>query len=83
MYGIEIDERSQPIAAHGKDNLYALVVGNEDVGLSSCVASACDKLLEIPQASGDSLNVAIAASIGMHVLGSHALLTHDGLASCP
>lgn len=82
MYGIEIDERSQPISTHGKDNNFALVVGNEDIGLSSQVAWACDNLAEIPQASGDSLNVAVAASIAMHALGSQAQLTNDGLASC-
>lgn len=83
MYGIEIDERSRPVSAHGKDRQYALVVGNEDVGLSNRVATACDALAQIPQASGDSLNVAVAAAIGMHALGSHVALQHDGLASCP
>lgn len=83
LYGIEIDDRSRPISAHDNGRQYALVMGNEDVGLSPQASAACDVLLEIPQASGDSLNVAVAASISMQVLGSKTEFQHDGLAACP
>ncbi len=47
----------------------ALVVGNEGQGLSAEVAAACDARVAIPMAAdAESLNVAVAAGILLHVL---------------
>ena len=44
----------------------ALVFGNEHSGMREAVRRACDELVRIPLAEGmDSLNVAVAASIGL------------------
>lgn len=46
------------------DKPYAIVMGNEGAGVSSLVASKCDKSLYIPMSDKcESLNVAIATSI--------------------
>jgi RNA methyltransferase, TrmH family len=47
----------------------ALAVGNEGQGLSDELRAACDAFVAIPMADGaESLNVAVAAGILMHVL---------------
>ena len=47
----------------------ALAVGNEGQGLSDDLRAACDGFVAIPMADGaESLNVAVAAGILMHVL---------------
>ncbi len=47
----------------------ALAVGNEGQGLSEELRSACDAVVAIPMAEGaESLNVAVAAGILLHVL---------------
>jgi tRNA G18 (ribose-2'-O)-methylase SpoU len=83
VYGIEIGDDAQPIAPHGRDRNWAAVMGNEDVGLSRNVATACDHVMYIPQAHGDSLNVGHAAAIAMFELGRQSpKLEHDSLATC-
>ena len=47
----------------------ALAVGNEGQGLSAELRAACDAVVAIPMAPGaESLNVAVAAGILMHLL---------------
>jgi len=83
VYGIEIGEDAKAIAPHGANRNWAAVMGNEDVGLSSHVGSACDQMIYIPQAHGDSLNVGHAAAIAMFELGRETPTPdHDGLAAC-
>ena len=83
VYGIEIGDNAKPIAPHGRDRKWAAVMGNEDVGLSKKVATACDHIVYIPQAHGDSLNVGHASAIAMFELGRECpKLEHDGLAAC-
>lgn len=83
VYGIEIGDEAKPIAPHGSDRNWAAVMGNEDVGLSTRVASACDQIVFIPQVHGDSLNVGHAAAIAMFELGRDCPpKEHDGLAAC-
>jgi tRNA G18 (ribose-2'-O)-methylase SpoU/glycosyltransferase involved in cell wall biosynthesis len=92
VYGIEINERAVPLEHHAdhdgvNDGKWAMVMGNEDAGLSVEVEAACDKILYIPQAHGDSLNVGHAAAIAMYELGkgslSQPLVSHDGRGACP
>ncbi len=65
--------------ASGKDDVFqinwpdrcALVAGNESSGIRHGVAKACDELVRIPLASElDSLNVAVAAGIGLFQVAS-------------
>lgn len=56
------------LAPHGHD-AWALVVGNEERGISQEVLAACDVQVCVPQKRGASLNVAHAASICIHKLG--------------
>ena len=82
-YGIEIGPQAKPIAPHGKDRSWAAVMGNEDEGLSTSVGEACDHIVFIPQAHGDSLNVGHAAAIAMFELGRESPAPlHDGRAAC-
>jgi tRNA G18 (ribose-2'-O)-methylase SpoU/glycosyltransferase involved in cell wall biosynthesis len=83
VYGIEIGDTAKAIGPHGSDRNWAAVMGNEDIGLSAAVASACDQIVFIPQAHGDSLNVGHAAAIAMFELGRDGPpKEHDGLAAC-
>jgi RNA methyltransferase, TrmH family len=43
-----------------------LLLGGERAGLEPEVASRCDELRSIPQAAGDSLNVAMAATVALY-----------------
>ena len=90
VYGIEINERAVPLQHHvdqdgHNDGKWAMVMGNEDAGLSAEVEAVCDKTLFIPQAHGDSLNVGHAAAIAMYELGKGSPLPpcHDGCGACP
>lgn len=83
VYGIEIGDEAKPVGPHGKDLNWAAVMGNEDLGLSTQVAHSCDRIVFIPQATGDSLNVGHAAAIAMFELGRDGpKVEHDGLAAC-
>ena len=83
VYGVEIGERANPVTPHGPNRNWAAAMGNEDAGLSEQVASACDRIVFVPQAHGDSLNVAHAAAITMFELGRECPIPqHDGRAAC-
>jgi tRNA G18 (ribose-2'-O)-methylase SpoU len=84
VYGIEIGVHAKPITPHGANANWAAVMGNEDLGLSCRISSACHEIVYIPQAHGDSLNVGHAAAIAMFELGREGpkALYHDGLAAC-
>lgn len=92
VYGIEINERAVPLQHHtdndgNNDGNWAMVMGNEDAGLAAEIETVCDKILFIPQAHGDSLNVGHAAAIAMYALGKKSPLQptvcHDGRGACP
>jgi len=58
-------------------------MGNEDVGMSAEVRNACDCIVFVPQAHGNSLNVGHAAAITMFELGRETPVPqHDGSATC-
>ena len=82
VYGAELDETAVPVNAHGANPRWALVLGNEDEGVSPAVRRCCDQLVMIEQASGDSLNVGHAAAICLFELGRATLRTHDGTGAC-
>lgn len=83
VYGVEIGSDAKPVSPHGKDRNWAMVVCNEDKGMTSEVRSVCDNIVFIPQAHGDSLNVGHAAAITMFQLGyDNPTPTHDGCAEC-
>ncbi len=48
------------------------MLGNEGQGLSPEVQASCDGQVAVPMADLESLNVAVAGSILMHVLGPFA-----------
>ena len=53
-----------------KENI-ALVVGNEVEGVESDIAELCDVVVHIPMyGKKESLNVSVAAGIGMYVIKS-------------
>lgn len=85
VYGVEIGDTAVPVRPHdGPDRRnWAAVLGNEDTGLSVEVAAACDTIVFVPQAHGDSLNVGHAAAITIFELGRHGPIPeHDGCAAC-
>jgi TrmH family RNA methyltransferase len=45
---------------------FTLLLGGERAGLPAEVASQCDELRSIPQIAGDSLNVAMAATVALY-----------------
>lgn len=58
---------SEPVSAH-HDASWALVLGNEDRGISQEVARCCRSRVRVQQMRGASLNVAHAAAICMYEL---------------
>lgn len=59
----------EPVGRFRQPARLALAVGNEGQGLSAVLRDACDALVAIPMAPGaESLNVAVAAGILLHVL---------------
>jgi TrmH family RNA methyltransferase len=83
VYGVEIGDSAKPVRPHGKDRQWAAVMGNEDLGLTKAVGDACDHIVFIPQAHGDSLNVGHAAAITLFELGRDGPIPqHDGRAAC-
>lgn len=66
-------ERARPLAEVGgaaPGHPVALVLGNEEEGLSRSVLEACDAVVTIPGSGRvQSLNVAVSAAILMHALG--------------
>jgi len=83
VYGVEIGDNAVPVTPHGPNNNWAAVMGNEDAGLNPEIAKACDKIVFVPQAHGDSLNVGHAAAITMFELGREGpKIEHDGKAAC-
>lgn len=83
VYGVEIGNDAVPVAPHGPNNNWAAVMGNEDAGLNPDIGKACDKIVFVPQAHGDSLNVGHAAAITMFELGREGpKKEHDGKAAC-
>jgi TrmH family RNA methyltransferase len=83
VYGVEIGDSAKPVRPHGKDRRWAAVMGNEDLGLTKAVGEACDHIVFIPQAHGDSLNVGHAAAITLFELGRDGPIPqHDGRAAC-
>ena len=60
-----IDYRGRPVL---------LLMGNEQAGLTEGLASACDKLIRIPQEGrADSLNLAVATAVALYEIRRHAL----------
>ncbi len=56
-----------------------LVMGNEQQGLTDALASACSRLVRIPQAGGaDSLNLAVATGVMLYEVRRHALALREG-----
>lgn len=67
IFGAELEPDSVSLADIQVPRKWALIMGNEDQGLSKKVIKACDKTVKIDMAEGvKSLNVAIAASILIH-----------------
>ena len=84
VYGAEIGDGSVPVHEHGANDRWGLVMGNEDRGVSQEMRAACDELVMIPQASGDSFNVGHAAAMCLYELGKGTAATrkHDAKGAC-
>ncbi|MBL8576884.1 MAG: RNA methyltransferase [Mesorhizobium sp.] len=64
-----VDFRGKPVV---------LLMGNEQQGLTDELATACDRLLRIPQAGrADSLNLAVATGVMLFEVRRHALTLDD------
>ncbi|CAE8694864.1 unnamed protein product [Polarella glacialis] len=74
IYTAESDatEAVIPHLPHG-DRRWALVMGNEESGVSEQSRALSDHVVCVPQRGGASLNVANAASICLYELGRHML----------
>jgi len=74
IYGLEIHESSiklEDIKVSKNENI-ALVVGNEQEGLSEAVINLCDKLIYIPMlGKNHSMNVTSATAIALYNLKLH------------
>lgn len=83
VYGIEIGPEARPITPHGNRRNWAMVLGNEDAGMTHETRQVCHDIVFVPQAHGDSLNVGHAAAISLFELGRECPLPeHDGRAAC-
>ncbi len=73
IVGLEKTENSEQIAdsiKQVKDRDIALVVGNEVEGISEDILELCDLVVHIPMyGKKESLNVSVAAGIGMYEIG--------------
>ena len=79
IIGSILDSRAVPLSSLEPQSRYALVVGNEESGLSSFWIDACEKLITIPMSRGiDSLNVGVASGILIHHLQSYRIYGQDG-----
>ena len=71
VYAAHRGPASVPIAAIEAQEPWAVVLGNEDRGVSGEVVAACNAAFTIPVADGvDSLNVAVAAGVAFYALAS-------------
>jgi RNA methyltransferase, TrmH family len=69
-------ERGEPLARHRSDKPPALILGNEETGISSAALALCDDIVTIPGSGHvQSLNVAAAAAILLYALTSGGRLT--------
>ncbi len=69
---IAASPRGKPLASLARDQRpIALVLGNEETGLSPQVERAASELVAIPGGRVESLNVSVAAGILIHALLSH------------
>ncbi|HEV2370209.1 MAG TPA: RNA methyltransferase [Acidimicrobiales bacterium] len=67
------DPEAEPIVAPGPGRRVALVLGSEGPGLTEGARRKCRRRVRIAMAAGaDSLNVATAAAIALHVIRSSA-----------
>lgn len=67
--GLEQDDRSMNIANYAPPSKVALLLGEELAGVPAKLRDSCDAILEIPQfGTKDSLNVSVAAGIGLYSL---------------
>ena len=69
LVGLEQSDSSKPIMSLTADESVALVVGREVEGLDLVEQKLCDELYEIPmEGTKESLNVSVAAAIGLYQL---------------
>lgn len=71
IIGLEKNDRSVDIGSLEKDGDVALIVGNEVDGIEPEIQELCDVVAHIPMyGKKESLNVSIAAGVGMYVIGN-------------
>ncbi len=71
IIGLEKNDRSVDIGTLQIDTDVALIVGNEVDGITPDIQALCDIVAHIPMyGKKESLNVSIAAGIGMYTIGN-------------
>lgn len=71
IIGLEKNDRSVDIGTLQIDTDVALIVGNEVDGITPDIQALCDIVAHIPMyGKKESLNVSIAAGIGMYIIGN-------------
>ncbi|OLQ12099.1 putative TrmH family tRNA/rRNA methyltransferase YacO [Symbiodinium microadriaticum] len=67
------EDHPQTVGPHSLDGdaRWALVVGNEEKGISPDILARCSSKLRVPQVRGASLNVGHASAICLYELGRH------------
>lgn len=75
LFATVLDPGAEPLSAVSRPDRVALLLGNENVGLSSEWIDACERRVTIPMRPGaESLNVAVAAGIVLYHLTLPAAL---------
>uniref|UniRef100_A0A0G4H171 RRM domain-containing protein n=1 Tax=Chromera velia CCMP2878 TaxID=1169474 RepID=A0A0G4H171_9ALVE len=64
----------EDILERDADAMWALLVGNEDVGAAEASLAACSRRVKIPQVAGDSLAVSHATSVCLYALGRRLMM---------
>lgn len=71
IIGLEKNDKSVDIGTLQIDTDVALIVGNEVDGITPDIQALCDIVAHIPMyGKKESLNVSIAAGIGMYIIGN-------------
>lgn len=69
IYGLELTSKSIDINKFNPDKFFALILGNEALGISESILTLCDKVLYIPlYGNKNSLNVTSAAAVAINEL---------------
>lgn len=66
LVGVELDDRSEPLATFEHPERAVYLMGAEDHGLPPSVLAACHHVVQIETPMPQSMNVAVAGSLVVH-----------------